>query len=98
MLTKWRLSSHDLHIEQGRYTSPITPRADRTCKSCASKIEDEHHVLFQCPLYNIVRLRFLDLFTRLNTVNLMLNPVNIEDAEMVGDVLLQIEKIRSREL
>ena len=98
VLTKWRLSSHDLHIEQGRYTSPITPRADRTCKSCASKIEDEHHVLFQCPLYNIVRLRFLDLFIRLNTVNLMLNPVNIEDAEMVGDVLLQIEKIRSREL
>ena len=60
--------------------------------------KDEHHVLFQCLLYNIVRLRFKDLFIRLNTVKLMLNPVNIEDAEMVGDVLLQIEKIRSREL
>ena len=59
--------------------------------------KDEHHVLFQCLLYNIVRLRFKDLFIRLNTVNLMLNPVNIE-AEMVGEVLLQIEKIRCREL
>ena len=96
-ITKWRLSSHDLHIETGRYTSPITPRNERICKRCPTSVEDENHVLFQCPLYDTVRMRNSDLFLRLSTVHAMLNPKSIEDASLVGDVLLQIDRIRKAE-
>ena len=97
LITKWRFSSHDLHIETGRYTSPITPRHERTCKSCPDSIEDEDHVLFHCPLYNTVRMKNRDLFLRLASTHDMLNPTNIEDANLVGNVLLQIGCIREAE-
>ena len=96
-ITRWRLSSHDLRIETGRYTSPRTPREARTCSKCPEYIEDEDHVLFQCPLYDSVRTRFRATFLKLSTVYAMLNPTNIEDANMVGDIILDIEKIRKVE-
>ena len=96
-ITRWRLSSHDLRIETGRYTSPSTPREARTCSKCPEYVEDEDHVLFQCPLYDSVRTRFRATFLKLSTVYAMLNPTNIEDANMVGDILLNIEKIRKVE-
>ena len=96
-ITKWRLSSHDLHIETGRYTSPITPREARTCSKCPTHVEDENHVLFQCPLYESVRVKFRDTFLKLSSVHAMLNPGDIEDANMVGDILLMIDTIRKAE-
>ena len=96
-ITKWRLSSHDLHVEKGRYTSPITPREERTCSRCLTCVEDENHVLFLCPLYESVRVKFRDAFLKLNSVHAMLNPIDIEDANMVGDILLNIDKIRKVE-
>ena len=53
--TKLKLSAHKLYIETGRYkkydkvskTYIITPREERTCPSCTSKIEDEYNFLFE---------------------------------------------------
>ena len=97
MITKWRLSSHSLRIEKGRYTSPLTPRHERTCSVCPLAIEDEQHVLFNCPLYSNIRVKFRDLLLRLPTVVELLNPTNINDANSVGDILLQIEEVRKTE-
>ena len=97
LISKWRLSSHSLHIEKGRYTSPITPREERTCEICPTCVEDESHVLFVCPLYDIVRVRFRDFFQAHNTVRKVLNPSDIQGAETLGDILLQIEEIRKSE-
>ena len=97
VLTRWRLSSHKLRIEEGRHTSPITPRNERTCSECTTCIEDEQHVVFICPLYNGVRIKFPELFARLSTIDKFLSPLNIKDASNVGEILLQIEKIRSSE-
>ena len=96
-ITRWRLSSHDLRVEKGRYTSPRTPREERTCSRCPAYVEDEEHVLFQCPLYECVRVKFRDTFMKLSTVHAMLNPTDIHDANMVGDILLNIDKIRKVE-
>ena len=98
LITKWRLSSHNLNIEKGRYTSPITPREERICKICTTCIENEHHVLFDCPLYNIVRIRFRDFFQMNNTVKKMLNPLDIQKARTLGEILIQIEEIRKSEV
>ena len=42
LLTKFRVSSHDLNIEVGRYTN--TPRDQRLCSNCTMKFpESEYH-------------------------------------------------------
>jgi hypothetical protein len=36
----------------------------RTCLICASpSVEDEHHFVFKCPLYDSLRFQFADLFS-----------------------------------
>ena len=50
--SKFRLSSHDLEIERGRYGSKSTPVNKRICNLCSDgKVEDEFHFLIECPFY-----------------------------------------------
>ena len=94
IITKWRLSSHRLRIETGRFDSPKTPRDKRVCSVCANKVEDEHHVLFECLLYNEIGLKFKSLFEKYTTVKDILSPLSIGDAEVLGSVLIMIENTR----
>ena len=43
--TRFRLSSHRLRVEVGRWSR--TPREERVC-ACGTGVQDEFH-LFQCP-------------------------------------------------
>ena len=94
IITKWRLSSHNLKIETGRYTKPPTRRDERVCSECTSVVEDEHHVVFQCPLYRNVQTHHRDLLLRLKSIPELLNPKTIADASEVGEMLLSINSIR----
>ena len=94
IITKWRLSSHNLKIETGRYTKPPTARDERVCSECTSVVEDEHHVVFQCPLYRNVQTHHRDLLLRLKSIPELLNPKTIADASEVGEMLLSINSIR----
>ena len=44
-LIRFRLGSHNLKIETGRWTN--TPRDQRLCLSC-NQVEDEFHIVFDC--------------------------------------------------
>ena len=59
MLSKFRLSSHDLEIERGRYGHKSTNPEERHYKFCQSNsdliTEDEFHFLMVCPLYKSKR-------------------------------------------
>ena len=62
-LTRLRISAHNLYIEKGRYETPLVPRAERWCVYCklnlgVETIEDEYHVLTQCPLYTPLKNKF----------------------------------------
>ena len=62
-LTRLRISAHNLYIERGRYETPLVPRAERWCVYCKlnlgiDTIEDECHVLTQCPLYTPIKKKF----------------------------------------
>ena len=62
-LTKLRISCHNLYIERGRYETPIVPRDRRSCIHCLHNlsfktVEDEFHVLVDCPLYDPIRKKF----------------------------------------
>ena len=61
VLTKLRLSDHNLMIEQGRKAKIKIPHERRTCKLCynehLSQIEDEIHFLFDCQWRKYIVLR-----------------------------------------
>ncbi len=51
-LTKFRISSHNLHIERGRYERQKLEPYQRLCVYCDMQtVENEFHFLLECPLY-----------------------------------------------
>jgi hypothetical protein len=53
-ITRFRISSHDLAIERGRYVH--IDRNSRFCKSCnVNVIENEYNFLLVCPAYSDLR-------------------------------------------
>ncbi len=66
ILSKYRLSDHDLEIERGRHRQTWTEREQRICRHCdLQQIEDEKHFLMMCPKYLHVRETFLPRFKAL---------------------------------
>lgn len=60
-LSRFRLSSHNLAIETGRYVG--IPREERLCVFCNMKtIENEFHFLSVCPLYIDLRRKYLPAY------------------------------------
>ena len=58
IITKFRISGHNLNIEKGRYVN--VDRHDRKCSLCnMNEIEDEYHFILQCPIYEIARKRHI---------------------------------------
>ena len=94
IITRWRLSNHDLRVETGRYVRPILPRDMRFCSSCTTVVEDERHALYDCPLYDGVRGNYVELLRKYPQVTQIFNPVDVVDACLLGKFLIDIEKIR----
>ena len=58
VLSKVRLSSHNLNIEEERYRNEV--RTDRICNVCDKRdIEDEYHFIIICPVYNRIRSKYI---------------------------------------
>ena len=93
IITRWRLSNHSLRIETGRYTNPYTERNNRLCTICL-QIENEEHAIFLCRLYDGIRAKYYEIFSRYNVVNEFLNPRNVNDAYTIGSFLRELENIR----
>ena len=94
MITRWRLSNHDLRVETGRYVRPILPRDMRVCSNCTTVVEDEEHALYHCPLYDCVRQKYNELLERYPLVTQIFNPIDVVDACLLGKFLIDIEKVR----
>ena len=62
IITRWRLSNHDLKIETERYKKPKIERELRVCDLCEI-MEDETHVLMNCPRYDSIRVKYEQLMT-----------------------------------
>ena len=93
VITRWRLSCHNLRIETGR-RPPKLPQHLRVCINC-NEVEDENHVIFSCELYTDIRVRFGDYLQKYPCVTKVLNPNNVDDACVLGALLNDIEKRRS---
>ena len=91
IITRWRLSNHDLKIETGRYTRPITPREERLCGLCGV-IEDEYHAVFVCPRYDELRIGHESILG-CNNISTFLD-CNTTDIGETASLLHKIEKKR----
>jgi hypothetical protein len=57
-LTQFRISSHHLEIETGRYQN--VDRNERICKNCnAGLIENEYHFMLICKKYSDLREKYI---------------------------------------
>ena len=73
---RFRLGSHQLEVARGRFSIPPVPWGDRTCKRCsaahltglACKVDDEHHMIFDCEALSDVPSEFASLFDNITTV------------------------------
>ena len=57
--TRIRVMSHDLKVETGRWSR--LPRDERVCRCNNETIQDEKHVLLDCPLLTHIRRGYNDL-------------------------------------
>ena len=52
-LSRYRTSAHNLRIESGRYTSPVTPVSHRVCVYCDSgECDTEEHAILVCKNFS----------------------------------------------
>ena len=82
-ITRWRLSSHKLYIETGRYKTPPIPRECRNCSIC-NITEDEYHALFVCFAYWNIRNKYNKLLKKYETVSSILNPNTADDIKTIA--------------
>ena len=71
---KFRCGVAPIRIETGRYEGLDVN--SRTCPLCKNGIEDEKHVILQCPQYNDIRQQ---LFNKAATVNANFTVLNDTD-------------------
>ena len=61
-LIRFRLGVHHLGVATGRWNN--TPKEQQVCPRCLPhRIEDELHVMFECPWYATVHEHFRQVFT-----------------------------------
>jgi hypothetical protein len=75
-LARFRTGSHWLEIQRGRFTR--TDRENRLCKKCnLGVIEDEAHMVFVCPMYAKLRVKYSELFLSAKDLNSALQSTQI---------------------
>ena len=62
-LLQFRMGSHALPVEQGRFARPVIPSNLRRCTLCSTRsVGDERHYLLECPNFDEVRAQYAELF------------------------------------
>jgi hypothetical protein len=85
--TQMRLSSHRLKIETGRWIR--LPRESRVCSCDNKSIQNEHHVIFDCPQTLDIRQRYHTLFRSQSLTDIF----NQNDIVTVCNVMSNIMKL-----
>ena len=59
LLMQFRMGSHALPVEQGRFARPAVPRHLRRCTLCHTRaVGDERHYVFDCSRFAHIRRQF----------------------------------------
>jgi hypothetical protein len=87
-LLRFRLMSWNLEVYNVNLRS--VPRHLRTCRLCHANVEDEFHIIYECPLYNSQRRKHEDLFV-FEDIRCFLNNNNQND---LASFLLDVACVR----
>ena len=91
---KTRLGSLQIRLETGRFSRPVLEEHLRICLVCdqvnhgGQQIENEHHFIFICGSYNILRIEWLNKLTVPENFN------NLEQCEQLSIVLNHPENVK----
>ena len=90
-LSKFRISNHNLMIEEGRQKG--IPRELRICKSCdLGCVEDEYHFVIICPAYKNLRKKFIpNKFLKFTSILIFKNLMASRDPETNKGLALYIK-------
>lgn len=81
-LARMRCGSHTLGVETGRWGPDRLCRTERLCRKCAmGQIDDEMHVLLECPAMECLRWEYQNLFAMFGP-NADLSMLEPTDAQM----------------
>ena len=78
--SRFRISAHSLLVEGGRYGK--LKRAVRCCPFCNNTVEDELHLLFNCSLYDFLRLKYFSSVPMGDV-----SPISVIDEKIIFDIL-----------
>lgn len=102
LITKIRISDHNLLIEKGRHLK--IPREERKCKKC-NIIDDEMHFIFDCKINSQIRINFIkeirnenpgfDLLNNLQKISLILNPSTPSQVSRLGSFIKKSLELRA---
>ena len=97
-ISKFRLSSHLLKIESGRFVNEL--RSQRICDKCSlNDIEDEFHFILVCPAYRILRVKYIKqcYYLRPSVFKLiqLLSTNNVSELCKLGKFLFEAYKLRN---
>ena len=72
-LMRFRLGAHGLDTTTGAWNGGVrVQREERVCRLCAmGRVEDEAHLILECPHYSILRMGFADLFANGTTCGIL---------------------------
>ena len=97
ILSKIRLSSHQLAIEKGRHIN--IERNQRKCPLCTSDIEDEFHFILICPEYIDLRKTYIHkyFYTRpsMYKLTILLTSTKSKQLKNLAIYLLKAFKVRT---
>ena len=98
IITRFRMSSHNLNVESGRYRNEL--RSNRICTLCnLNDIEDEFHFILKCPKYSELGNSYIKTyyFRRPSVIKLiqLLSVRNLKELRNLGKFLFLAEKIRN---
>jgi hypothetical protein len=98
-LTRLLTCGHNLHIESGRWTRPVTPQEQRYCQHCPHKLEDEYHFVIECHRYENNRKHLIPKYywvrpSMQKTVNLF-NTENVSLLKRLAKYVYLAFKIRA---
>ena len=74
LITKFRVSDHNLEVEIGRYKN--IPREQRTCKICTKDIDDEYHFFLNCSINSNLRINLFNNIQQNNSDFLRYKPLD----------------------
>ena len=105
-LSRYRTSAHNLRIESGRHTFPVTPMSLCVCVYCESgECDDEIHAILRCDTFKLKRQCFIGRVSALcpafpslsqeQQLTTIFAPASTELAKCVSKYLGILSKTRS---